>query len=115
MSENELRLAYFKKKLLAMERELFDELSVGIQTGGHATVQLDQQSVGRLSRMNAMQSQQMALEHQRRREMQLVAIRGALHRIKEDDYGYCVQCGEDINPKRLDVNPCVIKCINCAT
>ncbi|HCT9449315.1 TraR/DksA family transcriptional regulator [Providencia huaxiensis] len=42
-------------------------------------------------------------------------IRGALHRIKEDDYGYCVQCGEDINPKRLDVNPCVIKCINCAT
>ncbi|EPL4466578.1 MULTISPECIES: TraR/DksA family transcriptional regulator [Providencia] len=35
--------------------------------------------------------------------------------MKEDDYGYCVQCGEDINPKRLDVNPCVIKCINCAT
>ncbi|EKO3574485.1 TraR/DksA C4-type zinc finger protein [Vibrio metschnikovii] len=109
-----MNIDYFKIKLQAQEMELLEELETSEQTGSRDTVQLDQQSVGRLSRIDAMQGQQMALEQQRRRQRQLLAIRSALRRIEEKDYGYCVQCGEEINPKRLDVNPCAVKCIHCA-
>lgn len=107
-------IGYFRNKLQAQERELLEELETSEQTGSRDTVQLDQQSVGRLSRIDAMQGQQMALEQQRRRQRQLLAIHSALRRIEEEDYGYCIQCGEEINLKRLDVNPCAVKCIHCA-
>lgn len=106
---------YFTSKLQLLEKELLEELATSEQMGANDTVQLDQQSVGRLSRMDAMQGQQMALEQQRRRQRQLVETRAALRRVEEEDYGYCMQCGDAINPKRLDIDPCATKCINCAS
>lgn len=78
------------------------------------TVELDQCKVGRLSRMDAMQAQQMALESERRRELQLQKIEVALNRIENDDFGYCLVCGDDIDIRRLRADPTHIKCINCA-
>lgn len=54
---------------------------------GRATVVLDQQSVGRLSRMDALQNQAMAQETQRRRSQERKRIAAALERIAEDEYG----------------------------
>ena len=79
-----------------------------------ATVELDQSMVGRLSRMDAMQNQQMAMESERRRRQQIAAIRAALRRLDEGDYGYCVDCGEEIAEGRLAINPAVARCINCS-
>lgn len=77
-------------------------------------VELDQTRVGRLSRMDAMQGQQMAKQGERRRQQQLVMIQAALKRIDEDTYGYCIICEEDIDTRRLDFDPSITRCIKCA-
>ena len=80
-----------------------------------AVVELDQTKVGRLSRMDAMQAQAMALASEQRREQTLRRIDAALKRIEDDEYGYCLQCDELINPKRLEFDPTVTLCIECAS
>ena len=79
------------------------------------TVTLDQTRVGRLSRMDAMQSQAMNQEAQRRREIELMEIGAALRRIETDEFGDCEECGEPINEARIAINPTVRWCINCAS
>ncbi|NNJ90079.1 MAG: TraR/DksA family transcriptional regulator [Gammaproteobacteria bacterium] len=78
------------------------------------TVELDQCKVGRLSRMDALQGQQMALESERRRKLQLQKIEAALKRIEKNDFGYCFTCGKDIAFQRLQADPTHTKCIECA-
>jgi len=77
-------------------------------------VELDQASVGRLSRMDAMQAQQMAKETDRRRQQQLIRIEAALRRIESGEFGYCFVCGEEIDIRRLSVDPTNTRCITCA-
>ena len=78
------------------------------------TVVLDQSSVGRLSRMDALQQQAMAKATSQNRATETLAIRAALNRISDDEFGYCQDCGEDIPPKRLELNPAATKCVGCA-
>ena len=78
------------------------------------TVELDQSKVGRLSRMDALQQQAMAKATDERAEIELLQIEGALGRMKEGEYGYCIKCGEDIPEGRLKVNPGILTCIECA-
>lgn len=77
-------------------------------------VELDQQSVGRLSRMDALQNQAMAQGQHRRREAREAAIRAALSRIERGEFGECIECGEPIAPRRLELDPAVPTCIGCA-
>ncbi len=44
----------------------------------------------------------------------LIAIDKALLRIETGDYGYCEECGEAIDEKRLKAIPFAIRCIDCA-
>jgi len=46
-------------------------------------------------------------------ESRLRLLVKAKNRISEDDYGYCLTCGEDINPMRLDSVPEAENCIVC--
>ena len=107
----EERVQHFRQRLLAMQSELqaLDESS----TDAGATVVLDQSKVGRLSRMDAMQAQQMAQETARRRKIQLQRIDSALKRIESGDNGYCFICGEDIGEARLDFDPASTRCVGC--
>ena len=77
-------------------------------------VELDQSRVGRLSRMDALQDQAMSLETERRRHLELQRIDSALARVAEGDYGFCVNCGEEIAVRRLELDPAVPICIDCA-
>ncbi len=77
-------------------------------------VELDQSRVGRLSRMDALQDQAMALETERRRQVELRLIEAALGRINAGDYGFCLSCGEEIAAKRLELDPTASLCIDCA-
>ena len=79
-----------------------------------APVVLDPQSVGRLSRMDALQIQAMAVASESRRQDRLRRIAAALGRIDDGDYGYCLACDEDIPVKRLAVDPTVTRCVGCA-
>lgn len=98
-----------------LERRL-DELTRALAQGKDAAkpVLLDQSSVGRLSRMDAMQSQAMSAEAQRRRELDISRVRSALKRLDDGTYGECVSCGEPIADKRLDHDPAATICIDCA-
>lgn len=77
-------------------------------------VELDQTRVGRLSRMDALQSQAMAQETERRRQQELARIDEALKRLADGEYGNCLECGEPIARKRLAFDPSAALCIDCA-
>jgi DnaK suppressor protein len=77
-------------------------------------VELDQTTQGRLSRMDALQGQAMAQEVARRREAEIRRIDAALQRIDDDEYGYCIACGEEVALKRLELDPATPNCIDCA-
>ena len=108
----ELDSKRLRNKLLARKAELDEEER--LSEADRAPVALEQDSVGRLSRIDAMQMQAMALAQARRRGNERNAIQAALKRIDEDEYGYCLTCGEDIAPERLEHNPAVTTCIACA-
>ncbi len=104
---------HFRQKLLKLREELQKIAESGKEAA--KTVELDQTKIGRLSRMDAMQSQAMSKESNRRREIKMKRIESALQRIDKDEFGYCTRCEEDINPKRLEFDPSALLCIECAT
>ncbi|MDI6624615.1 MAG: TraR/DksA C4-type zinc finger protein [Brevundimonas sp.] len=75
---------------------------------------LDQQSVGRLSRVDAMQRQAMAFASQARRQHEARMITAALTRIATGDFGYCGGCGDPIPLPRLKLDATIATCIECA-
>jgi len=105
-------LQRFKSLLLKLKAELLKAGETGQQA--EEVVELDQTRVGRLSRMDAMQAQAMSQETGRRRRMHILAINSALARIENSDYGDCYDCGEIINPRRLEADPATRLCIGCA-
>lgn len=105
-------LSVYRSKLQAEVSELRDLSTVSKE--GRAPVALDQQSIGRLSRMDAMQQQSMDIAREERRQARLAVLVAALGRLDEDEYGYCLRCGEDIPAARLDVDLAVTLCVDCA-
>jgi DnaK suppressor protein len=98
-----------------LEQRRLELLSLqGARDSSAATVKLDQSSVGRLSRMDAIQLQAMAQENQRRVTVALKQIDAALRRMEDGSYGYCLDCEDAINPKRLEFDPATPLCIACA-
>ena len=78
-------------------------------------VELDQTRVGRLSRIDALQTQAIAQDGERRRKVELQKIDAALDRIEAGEYGYCITCGEEIPKARLAFDPAVASCVDCAS
>lgn len=110
---NDLDTQHFKRALL----ELRSDLLAVEQSGQEAaqTVQLDQTTIGRVSRMDALQGQAMAKESQQRRTIQLQRIEASLQRMEKGIFGLCLRCGEDIHVKRLAFDPTAPLCIACAS
>ena len=108
MTEDEAREALLKR-----QDELAEEDRISGQA--RAPVTLQQDSVGRLSRMDAMQQQAMAQAQERRRAAERTRIAAALMRLDEGEWGYCLSCGEDIATKRLAHDPSVATCVRCAS
>ena len=102
----------YKQQLLNLQEELLADEKAGHE--GAKTVELDQSRVGRLSRMEAIQAQAVALENRRRRLLKLQQIKAALQRIESGDFGICSRCEEDIDKRRLDFDPTTPMCITCA-
>ena len=110
--EQNLDINFFKKRLA----ERLIELNDIAETGDAAAkpVELDQTTVGRLSRMDAMQAQAMSIESKRRREGEVLRINAALERINNGRFGNCLECDEPISTARLKFDPSTLLCINCA-
>ncbi|GBF25670.1 RNA polymerase-binding transcription factor DksA [bacterium MnTg02] len=102
------------RTLLTARRAELEKLS-SISAESRDTIPLDQQSVGRVSRMDALQQQAMAQATERHRMVDIAKIDAALRRIDDNEFGYCLECGEKIPEKRLEVDPAMALCINCAS
>ncbi len=111
-TRDDIDIEAVKARLIALRADLLDTGETSAES--RQPVELDQSRVGRLSRMDALQGQAMALEIARRRENEIRRISAALARIGDGEYGFCVTCGEDIAAKRLDLDPAAAVCIDCA-
>ena len=65
----------------------------------------------------ASQEEEFAFELRTRdRERKLISkIAVSLEKIKQDDYGWCDACGDEIGIKRLEARPTATHCIHCKT
>jgi RNA polymerase-binding transcription factor len=106
------KLTDYRARLAAMAAGLDDDDALGAE--GRQVVELDQCAVGRLSRMDALQGQAMARATQARRAATRRRIAAALVRLDEDEFGYCTECGDEIEQRRLDLDPTTPTCISCA-
>ncbi|MGK7864098.1 TraR/DksA family transcriptional regulator [Falsiroseomonas sp. E2-1-a4] len=101
-----------RARLLADRAALTGISTASLESRG--PVELDHTSVGRLSRMDAIQQQAMALATERRRAESLQRIDAALARIEAGEFGWCGQCGEPVAPGRLALDPATLNCVSCA-
>lgn len=101
------------RALLVARRQELDEANAAALKSREA-VELDQQSVGRVSRIDAIQRQEMAKAVEQRRLNEISRIIAALRRIEADEYGDCLKCGDEIAIKRLEFDPATPLCIGCA-
>ena len=98
-----------------LERQL-ERLERSMSTTDEASrpVELDQQAVGRLSRMDSLQNQHMSRNLQKREQIRYAAIRRALDRMDDGTYGICPGCDEEIEVGRLMIMPEVEHCPICS-
>ena len=98
---------------LTARRDELNKLS-SISADDRDAVELDQQSVGRLSRMDALQRQAMAQAQERARAVELARLEQAMRRLEDGEYGWCATCGDEIAAARLEVDPAAAVCVECA-
>ncbi len=111
-TRDDIDVEALKARLIALRADLLDTGNASAES--RQPVELDQSRVGRLSRMDVLQGQAMAVEVGRRRTNEIRRIDAALARIDEGAFGYCVTCGDDIAAKRLELDPAAAVCIDCA-
>ncbi len=108
----ELKTAFLPR----LRDELQGLRDASVQTAAdRRPVELDQQSVGRLSRMDAMQQQAMAAAQESRRHGRTRALEAAIRRIGAGEFGWCDDCGGFIGMRRLELEPTVMRCRDCAS
>jgi DnaK suppressor protein len=105
-------LAKLKQLLLTLQKEL-EAVLAGMEAGTQP-VEPDS-AIGRISRMDAMQIQQMAQANQRTARRRLNQVNSALLRWREDRYGECAECFDDIGFRRLQARPEAPFCVACQT
>jgi len=100
-----------RKELVALVAELEDTLRASAASA--APVVLDQSSVGRLSRMDAMQQQAIAKATRHKAQLRLTQCKAALSAFDRDEYGLCRKCEEPIGYRRLSAKPEAPFCLEC--
>lgn len=101
-----------RARIAALLAEIAEEDAAA--DGNAAPVTLDQEAVGRISRIDAMQVQAMALATAARRRARRAALEGALARLEGEDFGWCAACGDEIVGARMMNDPAATLCVDCA-
>ncbi|MCP4979198.1 MAG: TraR/DksA family transcriptional regulator [Gammaproteobacteria bacterium] len=100
-------------RILLSEKQQELETQLAGVASATKPVELDQQSVGRVSRIDAIQQQQMALANQQQTTQLLQRVESALRRVDNGEYGYCLQCEEPVGFARLQAQPFAGLCLEC--
>ena len=103
-------LAAFERRLHALAADI--DAQLGVYKESSKPVSPDE-PIGRLTRQDAMQDQQMARHLRERLETQRIRVTTALERLAEGTYGVCVVCEEPIHPERLALMPETPACAPC--
>ena len=69
--------------------------------------------IGRLSRMDAIQQQEMTQSHRRGLELRRAQVNASLSAAKLGTYGLCRRCEEPIGYRRLKARPETPFCLDC--
>lgn len=107
----EKQLKSFGRSLKALHDELLMLLDISSESGD--PIELDQTKVGRLSRMDAMQQQEMSHACRAGYQKRLKDAQRALLNIEQGEYGWCEHCGDNIDVRRLEVKPESKFCVKC--
>jgi DnaK suppressor protein len=94
--------------MLQEAQERLDQL-----TKSSKPVSLDD-PIGRLSRIDAIQGQQMALAGHSREHQRVEDIKHALRSVGNADFGLCTTCKRPIGIDRIMFQPEVMRCVRCA-
>ncbi|MBL6744852.1 MAG: TraR/DksA C4-type zinc finger protein [Pseudomonadales bacterium] len=97
--------------LLALKEQLEQQLQQAESAA--EPVQLDQTLLGRVSRMDAMQQQSVALSTRGHASTTLKRVIAALNAHVEGEYGFCRRCDEPIGFGRLQAQPESSLCLQC--
>jgi DnaK suppressor protein len=109
-----MRADVLKRLRLQLERRA-DELRAFIAAAEHADAPIaPDSSLGRLTRVDALQAQQMGQALVQRNREELGRVNRALGRMDAGNYGVCARCGEDVAEARLQAVPDAAVCLECA-
>jgi len=109
LTEDEL--AELHADLVELQRTL--QVQLVAEQAASQPVTLDQSAVGRLTRMDAMQVQEMSKANVRSLELRLAQVAQALRLADEDEYGFCRRCEEPVGYRRLKARPESPFCLAC--
>lgn len=103
---NELQLAFFDAKLVLLRQETLDEIDA-------SKSEISYEKVSDVSdRATLEEEAQIALRIADRKRNLIPKIDKARQRIRQGEYGYCIQSGEPIGLARLLIRPTAEFCID---
>ncbi len=105
------QLATLREALLTLKSEL--ETTIKRSTEAAKPVTLDQQAIGRVSRIDAIQQQKMVEANRHRQKLRLSQVKQALDAMTQEEYGECRRCEEPIGFARLQARPESPICLAC--
>lgn len=104
------KLEYFKNRLETRQSEL-RHMVTRIEQDGRT---VDEDSAQDIADRAASSYTKEFLFHQSNNDRQLLQmVEGALSRMREGEFGECISCGREIDPKRLEAVPWTRHCIEC--
>ena len=98
---------YIRAEIEALKRNIISYKE------GAKPVALDS-AIGRVTRMDAINSKNISEESLCKAEIALFKLERALDKIDDPDFGLCMECGEEIPIKRLMIMPGSVLCVECA-
>ncbi|HET9742721.1 MAG TPA: TraR/DksA family transcriptional regulator [Terriglobales bacterium] len=104
------RLEQFKKQLEQRQHDLRRVVTRTQEDGRIADAEAAQDIADRAA--NSYTKEFLFAQSNNDRQL-LSMVEGALGRIREGSFGECINCGNEINPKRLEAVPWTRYCIQC--
>ena len=106
------QLAGARECLLRMRKEVLQEVSNSLA----ASLELGQDGVPDIGDMSAnTYSRDVLLNLSEAQRRKIRDIDAALERMARGEYGVCMRCEEEIEPRRLEVRPFSRYCVECKT
>jgi DnaK suppressor protein len=110
MTMDKKRLEYYKKKLVTRREELLKSIARTEEEGRTAD---DDPTVDLADKAANSYTKEFLFGQTNTDRSMLALIDEALRRIKDNKFGTCVQCEEELHLKRLEAVPWARHCVTC--